>query len=150
MNTTPAFHFSPRQIRLVRESFESVREDSDAVVLLFYGRLFEMAPQVRSLFKIEIREQARKLLDMLTAMVDGLDRFEELRPVLAELGRKHAGYNVQPEHYQVLVTALMWAFGQALGMEFDRETRAAWEHLLSTVSAVMLEGAATAESQPAR
>jgi nitric oxide dioxygenase len=145
MNTTPVLNLSPRQKRLVRESFESLREYSDAVVLLFYGRLFELAPEVRGLFKIEIREQARKLLDMLRSMVDALDRFEELRPQLAELGRKHAGYHVQPEHYQVLVTALMWAFGQALGMEFDRETRAAWEHLLS---AVMLEGAAAAATHP--
>jgi nitric oxide dioxygenase len=148
MNTTPVLNLSPRQKRLVRESFESLREYSDAVVLLFYGRLFELAPEVRGLFKIEIREQARKLLDMLRSMVDALDRFEELRPQLAELGRKHAGYHVQPEHYQVLVTALMWAFGQALGMEFDRETRAAWEHLLSAVSAVMLEGAAAAATHP--
>jgi nitric oxide dioxygenase len=138
---------SPRQKRLVRESFESMREYSDSVVLLFYGRLFELAPEVRALFKIEIRQQAFKLTAMLTSMVDGLDRFEELRPMLSELGRRHAGYNVQPAHYQVLVTALMWAFGQALGMEFSRETRAAWELLLEEVSSVMLEGGATPAEQ---
>jgi nitric oxide dioxygenase len=147
MNNTPAFPLSPHQKWLVRESFESVSEYSDAVVLLFYGRLFELAPQVRGMFKIEIREQAGKLLNMLTSLVDALDRFDELRPQLAELGRKHAGYNVQPEHYQVLVTALTWAFGQALGLEFGRETRTAWEQLLIAVSAVMLEGAAAAETQ---
>jgi nitric oxide dioxygenase len=139
-------NLSPREKRLVRESFESVREYSDAVVLLFYGRLFELAPEVRSLFKIEIREQARKLLDMLTAMVDSLDRFEELRPQLAELGRRHIAYHVEPAHYQVLVTALMWAFGQALGMEFSRETKTAWERLLTAVCAAMLEGAAAEQA----
>jgi nitric oxide dioxygenase len=139
---------SVRQKLLVRDSFESVREYSDSVILLFYGRLFELAPEVRSLFKIEIREQARKLLEMLTAMVDGLDRFEEMRPLLAELGRRHAGYNVQPNHYQVLATALMWAFGQALGIKFSRETRSAWEQLLAEVSAAMLEGASAVEQLP--
>ncbi|SPE41319.1 hypothetical protein SBA3_4220008 [Candidatus Sulfopaludibacter sp. SbA3] len=143
MNSTTTLTLSERQKRLVRESFESIGEYSDSVVLLFYGRLFELAPQVRGLFKIEIREQAVKLLDMLKTVVDALDRFEELRPQLAELGRKHAGYNVQPAYYQVLVTALMWAFGQALGLEFTRETRTAWEALLGAISSVMLEGAAT-------
>jgi hypothetical protein len=38
----------------------------------------------------------------------------------------------------------MWAMGQALGVEFGRETRAAWESLLGTISAVMLEAAAAA------
>jgi nitric oxide dioxygenase len=133
---------------LVRESFESLREYSDSVVLLFYGRLFELAPQTRGMFKIGIPEQARKLMGTLTSLVDALDRFEELRQGLADLGRRHAEYKVEPAHYQVLVTALMWAFGQALGVEFDRETRTAWERLLNAVSAVMIEGAAEVEAQP--
>ena len=148
VNFRPELNLTARQKRLVRESFESVREYSDSVVLLFYGRLFELAPQVRGLFKIEIREQARKLMDTLTSLVAALDRFEELRRDLADLGRRHAGYNVEPAHYQLLVTALTWAFAQALGIEFDRETRVAWEQLLGAVSAVMIEGAAEADAAP--
>jgi hemoglobin-like flavoprotein len=148
MSSAPSLNLSPRQKRLLRESFESIREYSNSVVLVFYGRLFEIAPQVRPLFKIEIRDQASKLMDMLTSMVDSLDHLEALRPQLEELGRRHAGYNVKPEYYQVLLTALMWAFGHALGMEFSRETRAAWEHLLTAVSAVMLEGAQTPWAEP--
>jgi nitric oxide dioxygenase len=145
---TPELNLTPRQKRLVRESFESVLEYSDSVVLLFYGRLFELAPQVRGLFKIDIREQARKLMNTLMSLVAALDRFEQLRRDLADLGRRHAEYKVEPAHYQLLVTALMWAFGQALDIEFDRETRAAWEQLLGAVSAVMIEGAAQVEAQP--
>jgi len=140
-NLGPELNLTPRQERLVRESFESIREYEDSVVLLFYGRLFELAPQVRGLFRIEIRAQAGKLMDMLTSLVDALDRFEELRKDLADLGRRHAEYKVEPAHYQLLVSALTWAFGQALGIRFDPETRAAWEQLLGVVSAVMIAGA---------
>ncbi len=133
----------------MRESFESVREYSDSVVLLFYGRLFELAPQTRGMFKIGMPEQARKLMATLTTLVDSLDRFEELRQDLADLGRRHADYKAEPAHYQVLVTALMWAFGQAWDIEFDRETRTAWEHLLNEVSAVMIERATAGKAQPA-
>ena len=132
---------TPRQKWLVRESFESVCEYSTAVAELFYGRLFELAPQTRNLFAIEIRTQARKLNETLRSVVDALDRFDELRPQLLELGRKHAEYRVQPQHYDMLVAALTWAFAQALGGAFSRETRTAWEQLLNAVSAVMLEGA---------
>jgi nitric oxide dioxygenase len=133
--------FSAKQKRLVRESFESMREYETAVVTLFYGRLFETAPETRALFKIDIREQSKKLLDTLATAVDALDRFEELLPFLEELGRKHVTYGVQPEQYEKLRSAFLWALGQALGLEFDRETRTAWEQLLSTISAVMQEGA---------
>ncbi len=37
---------------------------------------------------------------------------------------------------------LQWAMGQALGVEFDQETRQAWESILITISTVMLEAAA--------
>jgi len=131
---------SARQIVLVRESFDSLKEYETAVVLLFYGRLFELAPETRALFKIDISEQAKKLLQTLGALVEALDRFEEVLPVLAGLGRKHATHGVQAYQYDKLRAALLWAMGQALGLEFDRDTRAAWDQLIATVSAVMLAG----------
>ena len=133
---------STKQKRLVRDSFESLQAYGNSVVVLFYGRLFETAPETRALFKIDIHEQARKLNETLRTTIDALDKFEEWVPVLAELGRKHVRFGVQPYQYEKLRSALLWAFGQALGLEFDRETRAAWDALLSMISAVMLEGAA--------
>jgi len=131
-----------QQKRLVRESFESLEEYSDTVVRLFYGRLFEIAPQVRGLFRIDIREQSRKLQDMLTSIVAALDRFDEFQPVLADLGRRHVTYGAKPEHYDALRVALLWAFGHALNSAFDRPTKAAWDQLLRNVSNAMLQGAA--------
>jgi hypothetical protein len=52
---------------------------------------------------------------------------------------------VQAYQYEKLRSAMLWAMGQALGVEFDRETRAAWDSLLTAVSAVMLEAAAAAQ-----
>jgi nitric oxide dioxygenase len=129
------------QKRLVRDSFESVREYSTALTKLFYGRLFELAPGVRPLFKPSLDEQSLKLLQMLGTAVDALDRFGELHPVLVELGRKHVTYGAKPEHYAVVRTALLWALAQALGLEFGRETRAAWDQMLCAIEAAMLEGA---------
>lgn len=129
-------------MRLVRESFESLREYETSVLLLFYGRLFEIAPETRVLFKIDIQEQAKKLMEMLGLAVESLDRFEELFPALADLGRKHVTYRVQAYQYDQLRSALLWAMGQALGLEFDRETRSAWDQLIATISAVMLDASA--------
>jgi len=141
--------FSPltvRQRALVRESLESINEYSGAVVRLFYGRLFELAPQVRALFRTDIGEQSRKLSDMLAAIVGALDRFDELRPQLAELGRRHVDYGVRPEYYEVLRSALLWALANALDVQFDRETRTAWDVLIGMIAAEMLAGAGLAQA----
>src|SRR5262245_14805175 len=91
---------TPAQKRLVRESFESASYYSVALTKLFYGRLFELEPTVRLLFKGNLEEQSLKLLDMLRTVVDALDRFAEVRPLLVELGRKHVTYGARPAHYE--------------------------------------------------
>lgn len=144
MKPSPNLLLSTKQKQLVRDSFESMQAYGNSVVVLFYGRLFEIAPETRGLFKIDIREQARKLEDTLRTTIEALDRFEEWLPELTELGRRHVHYGVQPYQYEKLRSALLWALGQALGLEFDRETRAAWEQLLSLISAVMLDAGAQA------
>ena len=94
-----------KQIELVRESFEVIRGNSGPVAMLFYGRLFDLDPKLRPLFKTEMREQSRKLMDMLASIVEHLDSLERVRPQLRELGNKHVGYGVRPEHYETLAPA---------------------------------------------
>ena len=130
------------EIRLVRESFPAIAELSGPVAALFYGRLFELAPQVRPLFRQDIAVQGRKLMDMLTTLITNLDRFEELEPVLKAMGQRHAGYGVQPEHYETVTSALIWAFGIALEGEFTPELKSAWCAVIEAVGAVMKDGAA--------
>jgi len=147
MNSRPELNLTERQKQAIRDSFESVGQYQASVIVLFYGRLFEIAPEVRPLFKIDIREQSRKLVDTLGLVVSAIEHFEDLRPHLAELGRRHVSYGVQPHQYELLRVALLWAMGQALGLEFSRETRDAWDTLLQVVSAVMLEAANAAVSK---
>ena len=130
------------QKRLVKESFAGIREISGPVALLFYGRLFEIDPSLRPMFRQDIELQGRKLMDMLTAVVDNIDGLEGLAPKLQALGQRHAGYGVKPEHYGTVSKALIWALAQALGPELDAEVKAAWTAVIDLVSAGMKEGAA--------
>jgi hemoglobin-like flavoprotein len=130
------------QKRLVRESFPAVREVAAPVAKLFYGRLFALDPSLRPMFRQDIELQGRKLMDMLTAVVDNLDHFDGLAPTLRALGQKHVGYGVRPEHYQTVGKALMWALGQALDAEFYPELRDAWRATIEAVSSGMKTGAA--------
>jgi hemoglobin-like flavoprotein len=129
------------QRQLVRQSLERLREEADPITMLLYGKLFELDPSTRRLFHNDIVAQGRKLMDTLDSIAGALDRFESMRPHLIELGRLHAGYGVLPAHYDTLVAALLWAFTQALGPDFDTRTREAWRVALARVASVMQEGA---------
>lgn len=133
---------TPRQKQIVTESFPLIREIAIPVSLLFYGRLFDLDPSLRPLFKIDMKEQSQKLVAMLDSIVSSLDDWEKIVPVLRELGQRHVTYGVKAEHYDTLCAALVWAFGQALQPGFDDEVRAAWTAVIQTVGEQMKIGAA--------
>jgi hemoglobin-like flavoprotein len=130
------------QDQLVRKSFEVVHGMPEAVAMLFYGRLFNLDPSLRPLFKTDMRAQSKKLMDTLAAVVDSLDHLDRVRPFIRELGRKHAAqYGVRPEYYQTVIEALLWALAQALQPHFYPETRQAWKAVLEDITREMRAGA---------
>jgi hemoglobin-like flavoprotein len=130
------------QMQLVRDSFPEIEELSGPITALFYGRVFELAPEVKPLFRQDIAVQGRKLMATLAVLVESLEQFDALQPMLKALGQRHAAYGVRPAHYATVSSALVWAFGVALQDQFSPEMRSAWRVLTEAVSVVMKDGAA--------
>src|SRR5438067_2250326 len=81
----------PAQVQIVRETFAKVEPISDQAAALFYGRLFELDPSLRPMFRGDMAEQGRKLMQTIAVVVHGLDRLATLIPAGEALGRRHAG-----------------------------------------------------------
>ena len=111
---------------LVQESFAAVMPIADDAAALFYRRLFELDPSLERMFKGDMTEQRKKLMQMLTAAVKGLDRLDQLVPVVEDLGRRHAGYGVADSHYDTVGAALLWTLEKGLGTAFTPEVEDAW------------------------
>ena len=62
---------------------------------LFYGRLFEMDPSIEPMFKGDIKEQGRKLMDTIDVIAKGLSVPEIILPSIKQLAQRHAGYGVR-------------------------------------------------------
>ena len=132
---------TPNDIDLVQSSFAKVAPIDDETGVLFYERLFEIAPQFRPFFRGDIDEQGRMFMSMLTVAVNGLATFDSIRPALSELAIRHAGYGVKPEHYAPVGAALIWILDQSLGDGFTDEVRNAWLAVYDALSGVMIEAA---------
>jgi hemoglobin-like flavoprotein len=126
-----------RDKQLVRETFPLVQEVAGPLAQLFYGRLFEREPALRSMFRGDIRAQGDKLMAMIAAVVDSVDRWETLAPTLHAMGERHKEYGVQDRHYDLVEQAFGWALGQALGNAADAEVKAAWRRVVAQVGASM-------------
>lgn len=117
---------TPHQIKLVQDSFALVAPQAEEAAQLFYTRLFELDPALRSLFKHDMRDQGRKLMQMLSVAVHALNNIDGLIPALQALGERHAGYGATLDDYWTVGAALLWTLEQGLGDAFTPEVEQAW------------------------
>jgi hemoglobin-like flavoprotein len=129
---------SPATIRLVQTSWAAVLPISDAAASLFYDRLFALDPAIRPLFKADLGDQKKKLMQTLNVAVSGLNDVGKLVPVLEQLGARHASYMVREEHFGLVGEALLWTLREGLGDAFTPAVEAAWTEVYGIVSSVMI------------
>ncbi len=125
-------------IALVQGSFEKVAPIADVAAGLFYKRLFELDPSLRPMFPADLTEQKKKLMQMLTVAVRGLNRLDQIVPAVQALGRRHAGYHVKAEHYATVANALLWTLEQGLGPDFTPDVKAAWVEVYTVLADTMI------------
>jgi len=112
---------------LVTQSFAKVAPIAEKAAELFYGRLFEIAPDTKSLFtETDMKEQGRKLMQTLATAVGALYQLDSIVVDIKQMGRRHIAYGVKKEQYATVGEALLWTLEQGLGDEFTPEVKTAW------------------------
>lgn len=126
---------------LVQKTFEMVAPIAEVAAGLFYGRLFEVDPSLKPLFRGDIKDQGKKLMATIKIAVQSLDRLEALVPVVQALGRRHLAYGVRDEHYDTVGGALLWTLEKGLGEAFTPEVKEAWTIVYGILAKVMKDAA---------
>ena len=132
---------NPTQINLVQESFAKVAPISEQAAVLFYDRLFEVAPAVKAMFPADMKEQRKKLMATLAVVVNGLSNLESVLPAASALAKRHVSYGARPEHYPVVGGALLWTLEKGLGEAWTADVADAWTAAYSTLSGYMISEA---------
>jgi hemoglobin-like flavoprotein len=135
------------QVLAVQDSFVQFVMRPVESAELFYGRLFEIAPEVKPLFVRvdDMNKQGRDLMATLRFIVRNLNNPDELLPVSEALAERHVGYGVLPEHYAHVGAALFYALGHSLGDEFTPEVEEAWRVAYGGLTAAMIASAYASE-----
>ncbi len=132
---------TPREIELVQSTFKSVAAISEQAAELFYGRLFEIDPSLKRLFKGNMKDQGKKLMATIGVAVSSLKNLEKIVPTVQKLGADHADYGVKEKDYDTVAAALLWTLEQGLGPAFTPEVKAAWTKTYVTLATVMKDAA---------
>jgi hemoglobin-like flavoprotein len=126
---------TPEQVNLVQQSFAKVAPISEQAAMLFYDRLFEVAPAVKAMFPADMTEQRKKL------MVNGLGDLGSVLPAASALAKRHVSYGAKPEHYPVVGGTLLWTLEKGLGEAWTPEVADAWTTAYGTLSGYMISEA---------
>ena len=128
-----------KQIELVKSTWSAVAAMDHVVVGgLFYNRLFEIAPQLKSMFHNPIPEQSKKLLAMVNYVIIKLDKLDDILGEVSKLAHRHTGYGVKPAHYAIVGEALLWTLEKGLGDKWTEETSDAWIACYTILSNAMI------------
>jgi hemoglobin-like flavoprotein len=129
---------TPDQVKAIQESFTKVVPISEQAADLFYGRLFEIAPGVKPLFRGDMKEQGRKLMATLGVVVNGLSNLESVLPAASALAKRHVDYGVKAADYAPVGAALLWTLEKGLGEQWTPDLAAAWTAAYTILSDFMI------------
>jgi methyl-accepting chemotaxis protein len=122
----------------VQSTWKTVEGIAPQAATLFYSNLFEADPSLKPLFKGDMGEQGKKLMQMIGAAVGKLTDLDALVPILQSLGKRHGAYGVQESHYATVGGALLKTLEQGLGPEFTLQVKESWASVYGVMSSVMI------------
>jgi NAD(P)H-flavin reductase/hemoglobin-like flavoprotein len=125
-------------------------DDANGLIGRFYARWFASDGSPRDLFPPDMGAQRAAFAQALKWLYGELVAQRSQEPVafLAQLGRDHRKYGVQPEHYESLGQALYATLRDTLADSWNDAVDAAALQSLNLITGVM-SGAAEAEQGPA-
>lgn len=130
-----------QEIELVRNSWASVLTHREEAGNIFYKTLFELSPDVRTLFKTDLKTQNQKLMSSITLIVTKLNKLDNIAQEVKFLAKRHINYQVKADHFEIFGKA----FIAMLSHTFEKfnnwtpEMEAAWTKVYQTVAQAMME-----------
>ena len=125
----------------VQSTWKIVEGIAPQAAALFYKNLFEADPTLKPLFKGNMEEQGKKLIQMISTAVANLTKLGTLIPVLQSLAKRHTGYGVKEAHYKTVGAALLKTLEQGLGPAFTPHVKDSWVEVYGVMSTVMISAA---------
>ena len=130
---------NPSDIDAVRASFQELRRTTEPVAEIFYTKLFDQSPELRSMFRDDLTGQGMKFMTTLGTALEQLGQPETLSSEMGQLGQLHATLGVRQSHFQPMEDALIETMRHALGDSFTLKLEAAWRLAFVELSQTLID-----------
>jgi hemoglobin-like flavoprotein len=131
-------------LTVVRDSWDSMmsKYSSEDIGKMVYEKLFQLVPNVASIFTKPKQEMAIKMGNMLEMLVSCASEPDNMKQQLIWLGLRHVNYNVKPRHLPLMGPVLMAVLSEAAAENWSSTVEKAWDTLWKLVMETMSESLA--------
>lgn len=130
---------SKPNIARVRQSFEELRPHLEPTSLQFYEALFERAPELRSLFREDLKGQGMRFMNTLGLILADMEHPEEPSVDYSELGKLHKVLGIRKAHFAPMEEALIDSLRDKLGSRLTPDLEQDWRAAYRAFSAKLVE-----------
>jgi hemoglobin-like flavoprotein len=143
---------TPAQLRILQRSYSKIEPQAEQFGAMFYDRLFVIAPDIRPMFRTDLKAQQSKFMKVIGEVVQLHLRATVSLPVTAQAsgevtlpgafwsGKLHAAYGVRMHDFEKMKEALVWALEQVLDGDMTPEIKDAWTTAYDIVVRSMQSG----------
>jgi hemoglobin-like flavoprotein len=114
---------------IIRNTFATIATQADMAAHIFYQRLFYLEPDFRTMFRVRMDEQGHHFMLAVSAVVTAIAAPDLIKPILRQLGKRHLGYGVEHEHYEIMKRALLGTLRDILKDDYTPSVEEAWSAL---------------------
>ena len=120
---------SQKTIDVIKSTIPALTEHSVALTTLFYTKMFENNPEVKSFFNSSNQaggKQQRALAGAIVAFAQNVDNVPALASAVELISNKHASLMIKPEHYPIVGSNLLASIQELLNLPADHDIITAW------------------------
>jgi hemoglobin-like flavoprotein len=122
------------QINLIRDSWQKAGEQPLTTGILFYDRLFSLAPETRYVFRSPASEQTSRLMSVTGNIINNLEQTDEVLFDITGMAQEYAAYGLKAMHYNAVGSSLLWALEQRLEDSWSPELKEAWAEFYNMIA----------------
>ena len=132
---------TPEAIARIRSSFSEISTEPRALASRFYAELFAAAPQLRTLFPLDLTSLQGHFEAALALVIGNLEEMRALEQPLRDLGAQHVRWGAKPEDYALVREALVRAIRHS-SAAWNDTIETDWRQASTAIAVPMLQGAA--------
>ncbi|KAB2332114.1 NO-inducible flavohemoprotein [Cytobacillus depressus] len=129
-------------IEIIKSTVPVLEKHGESITTRFYELLFSNHPELLNIFNHANQKQGRQqtaLANAVYAAAANIDKLEAIIPVVKQIGHKHRGLGVQPEHYPIVGETLLRAIQDVLGDAATDKIIDAWAKAYNVIAQAFID-----------